>query len=305
MPRLSRVLVFGGSGQLGSEIRRLWTQSRIDAPSHAEADINDPAAVAAVIEAGAPDAVVNCAAFHRVEECESHVQQALAANAIAVSALAEACAERGIPFVTISTDYVFDGTAGRPYAESDAPNPINAYGVSKYAGELLVDRLHAAAYVVRTCGVYGTRVSTTKGYTFIDRIIAQARAGERVRVVDDQIISPTYAAHLAQGLLQLLEADAPYGLYHMVNEGAVSWHGLAVEALHAAGIDHEVEPVSSTAWPSRVRRPEFSALQNAKLHALGMRMPDWRKGVADYVRDRSLAESATPGRSVPERAAGE
>jgi dTDP-4-dehydrorhamnose reductase len=276
----------GGGGQLGTEIRRLWN-CEIVSPAHTELDMTDAKAVEAAVESSRPNAVVNCAAFHHVERCEAEPESAFAANALAVNAMTEICGARGIRFVTFSTDYVFDGTLGRQYTESDAPNPLNAYGVSKFAGELLVLRLQTDAFVIRTCGVYGTRTSTTKGYTFLDKIISQARAGEPVRVVTDQIVSPTYAAHLAQGVAQLLQADAPPGLYHAVNEGAVSWFDYASEALRVAGIDRAIERASTTDWHSRVRRPAFSALENTKLHAIGIRMPNWREGVAAYLRDRS------------------
>ena len=288
MPLPSRVLLFGGRGQLGSDIQRLWTGADIVAPSHHDVDITDAAAVAAAISAHMPDAVVNCAAFHNVDRCETEPANAFAANAIAVNAMAEACAQRDIPFVTFSTDYVFDGTLDGRIRKQTCAHPISVYAVSKFAGELLVARLQSTAYVIRTCGVYGTRTSTTKGYTFIDRIIAQARAGEAVRIVRDQTVSPTYSAHLAQGMRQLLAADAPYGLYHLVNEGPVTWYDYASEALRVAAIDVAVEPVSYKDWPSRVRRPEFSALENAKLHSLGIEMPDWRAGVRAYLHDKAL-----------------
>ena len=288
MPDLRRVLLLGASGQLGGEIRRLWTGLEVHDPSHAELDITDARAVAQAIAAAGADAVVNCAAFHNVERCESEPDRAFAANALAVNALAEACAEHDAVFVTISTDYVFDGDVRRAYTEADCPNPLSVYAASKYAGELLTLRLQSAAYVVRTCGVYATRASTSKGHTFVDRIIAQARAGEPVRVVRDQTVSPTYAVHLAQGLLRLLQSGAEYGLYHMVDEGAVTWYDFAAEALSVAGIDREIEPVSYKDWPSRVRRPAFSALENAKLHEIGISLPSWRDGVAAYIRDRAL-----------------
>ncbi len=193
MPAPHRVLLLGGSGQLGSAIRRQWEAAQITAPSHEELDICDPLAVAAAMERWKPDTVVNCAAFHNVDRCEREPQTAFAVNALAVNALAEACAQRNVAFVTFSTDYVFDGTAGRPYSENDAPHPLNAYGVSKYAGELLVQRLACAAYVVRTCGVYATRPSSSKGHTFLDRIMTQARDGLPLRIVGDQTVSPTYA----------------------------------------------------------------------------------------------------------------
>ena len=283
---MGRILLFGGGGQLGTEIRNRWPADVVS-PTHAEADITDLAAVASVIEASGAGTVVNCAAFHHVERCEAEPWNAFAANAIAVNAMAEVCAARGVRFVTFSTDYVFDGEAGRPYTERDTPNPISAYGCSKFAGELLVARLQSDALVIRTCGVYGVRASTTKGYTFIDRIIAQARAGEQIRVVDDQTVSPTYAVHLADAVGALLQRNPEPGVYHAVNEGAVTWYDYAREALRVAGIDHPIEPVSHTTWQSRVRRPAFSALENGKLHAIGMTLPSWQQGVADYIRDRN------------------
>jgi dTDP-4-dehydrorhamnose reductase len=299
VPALARVLLLGGSGQLGSEIRRLWTGGEVTAPGHAALDITNGQAVSAAIGGLRPDTVVNCAAFHNVERCEAEPENAFRANALAVDGMARACAAHGAVFVTFSTDYVFDGTLGRPYSEADVPAPLSAYGVSKLAGELLVARLQSPAYVVRTCGVYGVRPSASKGYTFIDRMIAQKRAGETIRVVDDQTVSPTFAAHLAQAVRALLESGAAYGVYHAVNEGAVTWYGYAREALRAAGLDDDVEAVSYKEWKSTVRRPAFSALENAKLHALGIALPSWREGVADYVAMRADA-TAYPNASPPQ-----
>lgn len=287
MPAVHRVLLLGGSGQLGGEIRRLWTGVEIIAPAHAALDITDRTAVAAAIASHRPDAVVNCAAFHNVERCEAQPEQAFAANTLAVNAIAQACAEHGAAFVTFSTDYVFDGELGRPYTEGDRPNPLSAYGASKYAGELLVLRLQTRAYVIRTCGVYAVRPSASKGHTFIDRVIAQARAGEPVRVVRDQTVSPTYAPHLAQGVLALVQSEAPPGVYHMVNEGAVTWYDYASEALRIAGVEYAIEPISYKDWNSPVRRPAFSALENARLHQIRISLPSWAQGISAYMRDRA------------------
>lgn len=286
MPAVQRVLLLGGSGQLGGEIRRGWTGVEIVAPDHSVLDITDAAAIEGAIAAEQPDVVVNCAAFHNVERCEAEPGQAFTANALAVNAMAQACARHHAIFVTFSTDYVFDGELGRPYTESDPPRPLSAYGVSKYAGELLALRLRSQAYVVRTCGVYAIRPSASKGHTFIDRVIVQARAGEAIRIVRDQTVSPTYAPHLAQGVLALIRSQAPYGLYHMVNEGAVTWYDYASEALRVAGVEFPIEPISYKDWNSPVRRPAFSALENAKLHELGIALPSWRDGIAEYVRNK-------------------
>jgi dTDP-4-dehydrorhamnose reductase len=277
-----RVLLIGGSGQLGTEIRRSWTDCEIVAPPHAQLDLEDADVLARMLAATSPDAVVNCAAFHNVDRCEEQPERAFAVNALAVDRAARACRDRDAVFVTISTDYVFDGETTRPYAESDRPDPISAYGASKLAGEHLVLRLQSRAFVVRTCGLYGVRPSETKGYTFVDRIVAQARAGERPRVVSDVIASPTFAGDLAAALRELLRRD-DYGLYHAVNAEPVSWYDFAVEALRQAGVDPNVEPISASQWKAAARRPRYSALENQKLRARGVEMPGWRKGLSSYL----------------------
>jgi dTDP-4-dehydrorhamnose reductase len=280
---VSRALLIGGSGQLGTEIRRGWTGWEIVAPSHAELDIEEDGAAAAFVAREKPDAVVNCAAFHNVDRCEDEPERALAINAIAVERLARAARDNDAVFVTISTDYVFDGTATVPYAERDCPRPLSAYAISKLAGEQLVARLDSRALVVRTCGVYGVRPSASKGHTFVDRVIAQGRAKETIRIVSDVTASPTFAGHLAEALRQLLESGAT-GLYHAANAGSVTWYDFAVEVLRQAGIDHPVEPISAAAWKAPARRPAFSALDCAKLRGLGIEMPGWREGIAAYLQ---------------------
>jgi len=280
-----RVLLIGGSGQLGCEIRARWDGDSIEAPSHAELDFADAGAFAAALERAKPELVVNCAAFHNVDICESQPGEAMRVNALAVDAAAAACAERDVAFMTISTDYVFDGRASAPYTEEDAPHPISAYGVSKLAGELLVLRRNARAFVVRTCGVYGLRASQSKGHTFVDRLITQARAGETIRVVSDVVASPTYAGHLAVAL-RALAATTAYGLCHAVNVGPVSWYDFAAKALELAHIVHPIEPIAAAQWKAAARRPAFSALRNARLESLGIALPRWDEGIAAYLADK-------------------
>ena len=283
---MSRVLLIGGSGQLGTEIRRSWTRWEIVAPAHVELDIENGDAVDAFVAREKPDAIVNCAAFHNVDRCELEPERALAVNAIAVECLARSSRDNGAAFVTISTDYVFDGTATVPYTERDCPRPLSVYAVSKLAGEQLVARLESRALIVRTCGVYGVRPSASKGHTFIDRVMAQGRAKDAIRIVNDVTASPTFAGHLATALRKLLESGAT-GLYHAADVGPVTWYDFAVEALHQAGIEHSVEPVPALSWKAPARRPVFSALDSGKLRDLGIEMPDWREGIAAYLQLKS------------------
>lgn len=292
-----RALLLGGYGQLGTEIRRRWTDWKIDTPPHAEVDVEDSSAIAAAIERSRPDLMINCAAFHNVDRCEEVPDRALAVNAVAVDQMARLARDNHVEFLTISTDYVFDGTAKRPYEERDPAHPISAYGTSKLAGELLVERLESHAYVVRTCGIYGVRPSTTKGHTFVDRVIAQARASEPVRIVSDVIASPTFAGDLAEALRKLVETKS-YGLYHAVNPGPVSWYNFAREVLAQAGIDRTIEPISASEWKAPARRPAFSALANTKLAALGIEVPGWREGIAGYLRLTSSGEIRPRGEAL-------
>jgi len=280
-----RVVVFGGSGQLGSEIVRRWDDCRIAAPASARVEVEDADAVAAAIAAHGPDLVVNCTAFHDVDLCEREPDRAFAVNATAVEGMARAARAAGAAFVTISTDYVFDGETERPYRETDEPRPLSQYGASKLEGERRVERLRMDAYVVRTCGLYGTRVSSSKGYTFVDRVLAKARAGEPQAIVDDAFASPTYAAHLAVALRGLIETRR-YGLYHAADVGPVSWYAFAAEALRRAGIDGPLERTGRAAWKPETPRPRFSALASERLAALGFAMPSWGEGLDDYVRDK-------------------
>jgi dTDP-4-dehydrorhamnose reductase len=279
-----KVLLLGGSGQLGSEIRARWTDDEIVAPAHDELDLEETSDLELAIEAESPELVVNCAAFHNVDICETQPERAFAVNALAVDRAAALCAARDVTFVTFSTDYVFDGPATRPYEETDCPQPISVYGASKLAGEQLVLRRAMKAYVVRTCGVYGKHASKSKG-TFIDRVITQARSGERPRVVRDVIVSPTYAGDLAIALRRLVGSDR-YGLYHACNVGPVSWYDFASAALELAGVAQPLEPILASEWKAPARRPAYSALANVKADALGIAMPTWREGIEAYLRDK-------------------
>jgi len=283
---VKRVLLVGGSGQLGAEIRKRWGDCDVVAPAHAVLDLEDDAAIARAFDERRPEVVVNAAAFHNVDRCEQEVDRAFAVNALAVERLASKCARDDVLFVTISTDYVFNGEATHPYDETDAAHPISAYGTSKLAGEFLTLRLQSRAFVVRTCGLYGVRPSQSKGHTFIDRVITQARTGEPVHVVDNVTASPTYAGHLAQTLRALIETNA-YGLYHACNVGPVTWFDFAAEALRQAGIAQRPEPISSSQWKAAARRPRYSALANTALTRIGIMLPTWQEGIAAYLHDRT------------------
>jgi dTDP-4-dehydrorhamnose reductase len=278
---LKRVLLIGGSGQLGTQVRRRWDDCEVIAPSHDELALEATVNLRAALSEIRPDVLLNAAAFADVDRCEREPERAFAVNTVAVGAAAEAAHECGALFVTISTDYVFDGSTTLPYDESAAPHPLSVYGASKLAGEYLVERLQSRAFVVRTCGLYGA--TNASGRTpFIERVLAQQSHAPPMRVVADVVASPTFAGHLAEALRRLIERES-YGLYHAAGAGPVSWYDFAAEAIRQAGAAVSIEPIAAAQWKAPAVRPRFSALENANLARLGIAMPSWQDGIAAYL----------------------
>lgn len=279
---MTRVLLIGGSGHLGTAIAQRWSDCEIVAPSHDELAIERSDRLAEVMAETGPDVLVNAAAFHDVDRCEDERETALEINALAVGRAARLAARRDVLFVTLSTDYVFDGTKGAPYTESDPANPLSFYGASKLAGERLVDAAGGRAFVVRTCGLYGPSRSLSGRRAFIERILAAGASGEPVGVVADVVSSPTFAGDLADALRKLI-GTAAYGLYHAAAVGPVSWYEFACEATRQAGVELAIEPIAADRWKAKAIRPRYSALDSAKLGELGIAMPPWRDGIAAYL----------------------
>ncbi|MFQ5555716.1 MAG: dTDP-4-dehydrorhamnose reductase [Acidimicrobiia bacterium] len=255
-------VVTGGSGQLGTAFRTLLPDALY--PPRNALDLSRPGGVVAWLEKTKPDRIINCAAYTAVDGAEADEATAHTINATAVGEMALLAASRSIPFVTFSTDYVFDGTAARPYVESDGTNPINAYGRSKRSGELLALDAHPAALVVRTSWV----LSATHR-NFVATILRLVR--ERpLRVVADQHGCPTVAADLALATLAALEAGAT-GLLHLTNSGPTTWFGVARAAVEMAGLDPtRIEPCTTEEYPLPAPRPENSVLGSERRSALGV-----------------------------------
>jgi dTDP-4-dehydrorhamnose reductase len=279
---VKRILLIGGSGQLGTAIQEGWSDCEIAAPAREELDLADGGAVRAALRRLRPDALVNAAAFHDVDRCEDEPERAFAINTEAVGAAASHAREFGAVFVTMSTDYVFDGESSVPYAEECATRPLSIYGASKLAGEYLVGALKMPAFVVRTCGVYGRATSVRARASFIDRVLERRPGESPLQIVADVVASPTFAGDLAASLRRLIDTRA-YGLYHAVNDGAVSWYDFACEATRQAGVEASFVPIPAAERKARAARPRYSALRNAKLAALGIAMPSWRAGIGAYL----------------------
>lgn len=273
-----RILLAGAGGQLGLALRATRTAHEIVPLPHWRLDIADAAAVRAALTSHAPDIVINAAAYNLVDQAETDQEAAYRVNCRGPRHLAVATAEREIPIVHVSSDYVFSGDAGRPYTEDDAPLPLSRYGITKLIGEELVKNANPRHFVVRTAWLFHA-----EGKNFPRRILELAARGP-VRVVTDQTGSPTYAPHLAEGLLELIEGAA-YGTYHMAGQGGASWFELTRGLFREMGIAVEVVPVTTAEFPRPARRPAYSVLTTIREPRI--LLPPWEDGVAAFAREVS------------------
>jgi dTDP-4-dehydrorhamnose reductase len=284
-----RVLITGGGGQLASDLEaQLRTDAEVVAPSRADLDITDDAAVRAMFDDVRPAVVYNCAAFHNVEVCEREEDRAFEVNARAVKRLAARCAEHGARLVHLSTNYVFDGAADRPYGEDELPSPRSIYAISKLAGEHAALAYAPGALVVRTAGLYGLHGSVSKGGNFVTRMIGRAREQSGLKVVADQRLTPTFTSDLAFGILAAVEADVT-GTLHITNSGATSWHGFTKAIMELAGVSVPVEAVSTVHQPGAADRPLNGVLVSPLSEHAGLApLRPWGTALADYLERAGL-----------------
>jgi len=282
-----KVVLIGADGQLGSELLKILPRLATVVPLYyPEFDVTQAQKVRAVLNGLRPDLVINTAAFHRVDECEDNPQASFLVNAIAVRDLALTAREQGFALVHFSTDYVFDGRKTSPYEENDSPAPLNVYGTSKLAGEFFLRSLLDKHFLVRTCGLYGTASSREKGYNFVDRMLALAGEGKTIRVVNDQWVTPTSAAELAERVAELIQTSH-YGLFHLTNEGKCTWFEFAQEIFRQAGLNPRLEGIDSRSFGARARRPLYSVLENKRANVLGLKgFSAWPAALTAYLEEK-------------------
>lgn len=290
---MAKVLLFGANGQVGGElVRTLQPLGDLIVAPRELYDLLRPESLEAVVKSERPDLVVNAAADTVVDR-KNFFEDGLIANRQAPGRLAQACESLGARLIHYSTDYVFDGEKRTPYTETDPTNPVNAYGNAKLGGERRVLEAGPRHLVLRLSWVYSTR-----GRNFALTMLRLAREGKPIRVVDDQWGAPTYARAIAEGTAVvaenlLREPSAEGGLYHLSCAGETTWRRFAQTLLMAAlGADApNVEPISTDAYPSSVRRPAYSVLSNEKIRGrFGVTMPSWEAGVARWAADLAAAQ---------------
>lgn len=280
-----RVVVFGCGGQLGVELVREFAASGYEARGFErhQVDIADRAAVERAVADFDPALVVNAAAYNMVDVAENEPQAAFTVNGLAVRNLALASRQVDACLVHFSTDYVFDGTAGRPYVESDMPHPLGAYAVSKLAGELYAQAYLDRALIIRTSGVFGPAGMKTNRGNFIELMMRLAGASSPIRVVEDHVASPTYAPALAARTVELVTRNES-GIFHVGGGTAISWYEFARKIFAAAGMTPDLQPTNERGYRTPARRPRFSALRNQRMDDLGLApMPSLEEAIKKYL----------------------
>jgi dTDP-4-dehydrorhamnose reductase len=288
---IRRAVVFGASGQLGVElVRELKSrQYEVGAWDRAHADITDPAAVERALAGFDAEVVLNAAAYNQVDVAEKEPQAAFLVNALAVRNLALACRQIDARLVHFSTDYVFDGTATRPYVEEDPTHPLGAYAVSKLAGEFYAQAYLDKALIVRTSGVFGPGGLVTARGNFVEIMLRLAGSNQPIRMVEDHFASPTFAPFLAARTADLLERGQS-GVFHAGGGTPISWFDFAEIIFEVAGLHPALHRSSEREYRTPARRPKYSALSNAKMEGAGVEpMPSLRQAVEDYFTERNRA----------------
>jgi dTDP-4-dehydrorhamnose reductase len=281
-----KLLVTGAAGMLGRDVVLAAGNAghEVVGFGHAELDVTDPAAVAAKVEAERPGVVVNCAAWTDVDGAEGAEEEATAINGVAAGEVAAAAAAVGAAIVYVSSDYVFDGSKGAPYVETDQPAPLSAYGRGKLAGEEATRSANKRHFVVRSAWLFGTG-----GPNFVETMLRLAADHGEVLVVRDQVGSPTYTWHLAYGIVRLIEG-VEFGIHHMAAAGACSWYEFAGEIFEQAEVDCKVMSATTEMLGRPAPRPAYSALASQRPHPI--ELPSWQDGLAAYLAQRRAETEA-------------
>jgi dTDP-4-dehydrorhamnose reductase len=285
--RTMKLALIGGYGQVGQEFQKYISPENLVIFSHEQIEVGDLESVNSALARIDCDVVINLAAFHNTNQCEIEKEKAFLVNSIGAYNVAKISQEMNIKVVYSSTDYVFglDPKRDKPYVETDVIAPLNIYGASKSAGEMMVRAMNKDHLIIRTSSLYGA-VTSKKGWTFPEMIYNKARKGEPLKVVDDQIMSPTYTNELVKTLIEFLRKDAS-GTIHVAGGGQCSWYEFACETLRLLNIDHEIESVSSSFFPSKAERPKYSVLSSIFFEDFKVDpMSNWKEALKQYLIEK-------------------
>ncbi|HLN28456.1 MAG TPA: dTDP-4-dehydrorhamnose reductase [Gemmataceae bacterium] len=282
-----RYAVLGSIGQLGCELCRILP-GEVIALTRKDLDLSQPSNARLLLKDLKPDVLLNCAAYNLVDRAEQEPGVAFAVNAWGVRELALACRDLDCTLAHFSTDYVFglDETRCTPYLEEDAPGPLSLYGLSKLVGEYLVRSLCPKHFVVRTCGLYSVRGQGGKGGNFVETMLRLAKAEKPLRVVNDQVCTPSYTVDVAAAVAALVQTDC-YGLVHITNSGSCSWYEFAREIFERFDTLANLTPISSKEFGALARRPSYSVLATSRAAKIpGLVLRGWKDALSAYLEER-------------------
>ena len=285
-----KVFLIGVDGQLGTDINKYFTGKGIEVHGLVgleEIDVCDYDTTFRLIKDSSPDLVINTAAFHNVDLCEDKVEESFRVNVAGTKNIASICLELDMPLIHFSTDYVFDGSKDAPYTEDDCPHPLSIYAISKLGGERVVQYVLDKYYLVRLSGLYGHAGCTGKGnVNFVEIMLAMSGNKDQVRVVDDQVLTPTSTKDATEKIYELIHTGK-YGIYHMTNTGECSWYEFAREIFRLSGRKIEVKPITSQELGAKAIRPAYSVLDNVNLRKAGIKdMRSWKEALEEYISNR-------------------
>ena len=284
-----KVALLGANGQLGQDLRGTVPEGIELFPlTHKDLDVTQKDEVRRVLLSLRPEVIINTTAYVKVDQAEEEVEEAFLVNSVAVKYLVEVARKLEAVLVHFSTDYVFDGAKREqkePYFEEDLPNPLNVYGLSKYAGELILKNYCLRYYLFRVASLYGKAGASGKGGNFVYTILNKARQKETLRVVDDIYMSPTYTRDAAQKTWEIILTNAPFGLYHLTNQGYCTWFEFAKAILDLSGLETEIIPVKHSEYPTKAFRPLWSPLASQK----GFLLRPWPEALADFLKSLKIA----------------
>ena len=278
-----KVAVIGASGQLGSDLVKVFDD--VIPLTHKDIEVTDLSSCE-IFKELKPDVVINTAAYHKTDECEANPEKTFLVNSVGARNIALICREIDAIDVYISTDYVFDGAKKEPYTEDDIPNPINVYGVSKYAGEILTRYICNKHYIIRVSSLFGVAGASGKGGNFVETMIKKGKAGDELNVVNDITMSPTYTKDAALAIKKIIYNKLPYGIYHVTNDGSCTWYEFAKAIFEITGIDAKLNPITSGKFPTKAKRPKNSALSIEKIKSYGINMRHWKGALREYLKEK-------------------
>ena len=282
-----KIVLIGSNGQLGIDMLKYFTDRGEEMVGLTQDDIDvcyidkcEP-----ILLKIKPDLIINTAAFHQVDLCEDRPDAAFAVNTAGVKNVCSVCKELDIATMYFSTDFIFgqDKARNKPYIEEDCPGPLSIYAISKLAGEYAVKYMIEKHYIVRVCGLYGIAGSFGKGYNFVDLMIKIAGETKKIKVVKDQILTPTYTMDVTKKLYELIYTNK-YGTYHMTNTGMCSWYEFAEKIFEFAKIKADLSPTTTEEYDSKAKRPHYSVLDNKNLRNAGIKdLRSWQEALKEYI----------------------